>query len=97
MPTERQLIEAKLRELVRAAETVAGCALEETLAPGDWADVLLAALKESRKADIEAVKVAMRRPGILPFPCSVAGCDCRDTIALHEKGLAALSRLAGDE
>jgi hypothetical protein len=51
MASEREIVEAKLRELARAAETVAGCALEETLAPGDWADVILAALRESRKVD----------------------------------------------
>ncbi len=53
--SERGIIEAKLREVARAAEAVAECALEETLAPGDRADVILAALKESRKADIDAI------------------------------------------
>ncbi len=64
MATERGLIEAKLRELVRAAETVAGCALEETLAPGDWADVIAAALRESRKADVETVRAHIEFGGV---------------------------------
>jgi hypothetical protein len=95
MPTEREIIEAKLRELVRAAETVAGCALEETLAPGDWADVILAALRESRKVDVETVRANMLEGmGRCGDPtCTV----CAWLSKKNTEALAALSRLAGDE
>jgi hypothetical protein len=77
MTTDREIIEAKLREYFPSSSP------SHRERAGDS---LHAALLESRKADIEAVRKVMRaiHPGIVDR-------------AERDSALAALSRLAGDE
>jgi hypothetical protein len=100
MASEREIIEAKLREFFPRDEYMAvnGLGSEEYEADtATGAEEIAAALRESRKADVEAVNVGLRRGGILPHECADKWCHCHETMKRHNDALAALSRLAGDE
>jgi hypothetical protein len=102
MATEREIVEAKLRELYPRDDYMAVNGLgseeyEEDTATG--AEEILAALRESRKADAETVRTFVRDNGRSPGSrCSAADCTvCDREVAACIDTLAALSRLAGDE
>jgi hypothetical protein len=90
--TEREIIEAKLRTL--------DCfVLDAALAT--FAGELLAALRESRKADVDVLHARIHDLNIRAqesVNCGDPGClSCPRRRREHRDALAALSRLAGDE
>ena len=82
MPTAHDIVTAKLRALITAAEHDGERRADAGQDAGWWAGEILDALKESRKADVKTVREAL---GIMLG-------DHRD----KARALAALTRLAGD-
>ncbi len=91
MSTEREIVEAKLREAFPAEDY---CAAYGVTADGyasciyGWTEQIAAALRESRKADVETVRKGLDYYQTRSYAAPVHPLNL---------ALAALSRLAGDE
>jgi hypothetical protein len=111
--TEREIIEAELREIISLEEyeTSSGLGREEYESDVmTWSCAIVAALRESRKAGVEATKIALEAADEIigeffaqwggDYLVRKWGLD-QDVASFRSKqkpaALAALSRLAGDE